>query len=612
MDNDDFSYIASELNKTREELLAVIAGLRRDAEQKEIYFIENRNSLTVMSKEFRKVTSENKDLRTENRELKETITRISEMNKLKLIDIYGRGSEKLDGIIDNTACQDEIDEDHEETAAPAADDRKARTIPFPIRHGYRPDKPKQKVKREADLSKLPQEQRFILDIEGLDEKYGRDNWRIAFWKRHVTAEHDPAVIYALNTYTPVISAGLEHVLFTVPYEQSILKRSFASPSLVADIIFKKYFLAVPLYRQETAFSGFGFELSRQTMSNWLMRFAPDLFGPVYDHMQQRLLEVKYHQCDETTLRVNKDGRAPGSKSYIWVHITSELLDTAPIVLFCYELTRGTDHLRKFYEDFSGFITCDAYCSYQVLGKENQNVIIICGCMMHMRRRYAQSLMLIDTEKLTDDEIQALPETKALEMIGKIYAVDEPLKCLSADERKKLRDLNVRPLVEEYYEYIESIDTDDALISARLKDAITYSKNQKEYLCRFLSDGNIPIDDGATERHIRPFAIGRNNFLFCDSVAGAETSAIIYTMVETAKANKANVYWYIRYLLEEMPCHMEDKDRSFLDRMVPWSEEYRQYEMQKTAEIKAPPPDAGIVYDTKPSTPKKRSRRSEVA
>lgn len=154
MDNDDLSYIASELNKTREELLAIIAGLRRNAEQKEIYFIENRNSLTVMSKEFRKVKSENEDLRAENRELKETITRISEMNKLKSIDIYGRGSEKLDGIIDNTACQDEIDEDPEETAAPAADDSRSRTIPFPVRHGYRPEKPKQKVKREADLSKL--------------------------------------------------------------------------------------------------------------------------------------------------------------------------------------------------------------------------------------------------------------------------------------------------------------------------------------------------------------------------------------------------------------------------------------------------------------------------
>lgn len=287
---------------------------------------------------------------------------------------------------------------------------------------------------------------------------------------------------------------------------------------------------------------------------------------------------------------------------MWIHITSELLATHPIILFCYELTRGTDHLRKFYEDFKGYITCDAYCSYQVLEKENQNVIHVCGCMMHMRRRYAQSLALIDKSKMTDAKIQALPETRALMLIGKIYDADEALKSLSAEERLAKRKAVVSPLVDEYFEFVDGIDTSDPFIGNRLKDAVKYSRNQKEYLCRFLTDGNIPVDNGACERNIRAFTIGRNNFLFCDTIDGAEAVAIMYTMVETAKANKANVYYYLKYILERMPRHMEDTDTSFLKAMVPWSEEYREYERINTCG-RTPEIPPGI-YDSKPRTPKK--------
>ncbi|NDO69734.1 transposase, partial [Schaedlerella arabinosiphila] len=124
---------------------------------------------------------------------------------------------------------------------------------------------------------------------------------------------------------------------------------------------------------------------------------------------------------------------------MWVHITSELLNTSPIILFCYELTRGTDHLRKFYQDFQGFITCDAYCSYQVLEKEKQEVITVCGCMMHLRRRFANSLALIDKTGLSEEKIRQLPEAQALILIGKIYDADEALKNLSAEERRIQRE-----------------------------------------------------------------------------------------------------------------------------------------------------------------------------
>ena len=287
---------------------------------------------------------------------------------------------------------------------------------------------------------------------------------------------------------------------------------------------------------------------------------------------------------------------------MWVHITSKLLGSNPIVLFCYELTRGTDHLRKFYEDFKGFITCDAYCSYRVLEKENQNIICVCGCMMHLRRRYTQSLALIDKTKITDAQILELPETKALVMIGKIYDADEALKSLPAKERLEQRIAVVRPLVDEYYEFVDGFDTSSPFIGSHFKDALNYSKNQKEFLSRFLTDGNIPIDNGATERSIRQFAIGRNNFMHCNTIDGAEAVAIMYSLVETARANGANVYYFLKYILEQMPLHMEDKDTGFLKTMVPWSDEYKEYERINTCGKTSDAPPG--IFTSKPRTPKK--------
>ena len=186
--------------------------------------------------------------------------------------------------------------------------------------------------------------------------------------------------------------------------------------------------------------------------------------------------------------------------------------------------------------------------------------------MHLRRRFAKALLLLRNTGAPEESIKEFPEAKALAMIGTIYDADEALKSLGSDERFEKRRETVRPLVDEFYHYIESLDISDPSYGSYLKDGISYARNQKEYLCRFLENGNIPIDNGATERHIRPFATARHSFLFCDSIDGAEAMAILYTIVETTRANKANVYWYLRYILEEMPKHQEDTDRTFLSQI----------------------------------------------
>ncbi len=399
-------------------------------------------------------------------------------------------------------------------------------------------------------------------------------------------------------------------MVTVPYEAPLWQRSFASPSITARVMYQKYALALPFYRQEALFADLGVCLSRQTMCNWVLQFSSVYFGPIYDYLYKKLMEVPYHQCDETTLQVNRDGRSAGTKSFLWLHSTSELSGADPIIMFCFELTRGTDHLRKFYEDFRGYISCDAYCSYQVLAKEKVDAILVCGCMMHMRRRFVESLSLIDKSKLDDDAVSQLPEAKALALIGEIYNADEPLKSLSAEDRRIRREEEVRPLVQDYFQYIESLDTDDPLMAERLKDAVNYSKNQKEYLCRFLEDGHIPCDNGFAERNIRAVALFRNNSLFCDSIGGAKATAIMYSIVETARANKANAYWYLRYVLEKMPHDAARLEDSFLESMMPWSADYREYEKMCTSQ--GPPELRENEYRERPKTPRKVKKRYDMA
>ena len=150
------------------------------------------------------------------------------------------------------------------------------------------------------------------------------------------------------------------MLCSIPRENVLINNSIVSASLAALILYHKFFLALPIYRQETYFKNIGLTLSRQTMNNWVNRLAMEIFSLVYDRMTQLLMQVEYHQCDETYFQVNKDGREAGTKSFMWVQITSELVKEHPIIVYCFELTRRTDHLRKFYEDFKGYITCDAY------------------------------------------------------------------------------------------------------------------------------------------------------------------------------------------------------------------------------------------------------------
>ena len=530
---------------------------------------------------FQQAQDEAKGLRRENEEMRKKLEKLEAKDRLDTNRLFGRKTEKMDDILasspGDSGTDDPLSEDAVETQEEATEN------PCPRHRGS--SGKRRAGKREEDLSRLPQRTEYELDREELDRLYGKGNWRVVSWHGSTKKEVIPAIIYAKTTYTPVLSVGLEHMMVSVPPRTMLLPGSDATASLVAWIMNNKFVLGLPLYRQEAEFARRGTALSRQTMSNWVIRFSRDQFCQVSEHMAKLLKETGCTQCDETTLLVIRDGRKAGRKSFMWLHVTSELSEGHPIAVFTYEPDRSTRHLREFYDDYVGKIICDAYCAYQTFESENGETVIICGCWMHSRRRWAEALRVRDVRGLSREEIDGLPEAKALRLIVDIYREENKLKGMGVPERLRWRQTAVREKVDAYFSFLETIKLDDPSISEKMKDAVNYSLNQKKYLCRFLKSGDVPIDNGFCERLAKSFAIGRGNWMFCTSPKGAEAAAIMYTIVETAKSNGADVYFYLKYLLEKAPSTPDLKvSRKYLDELMPWSEEYRSYEALQKKEL----------------------------
>lgn len=607
----------------KEEIIRIAVGLFEKNENLTAKLTENQNANTEMALQFQQMKDELKGAKEELEILRKQNQHLTGVNVIRAKDLYGRSTEKTKDIFDMASEEkkdaDPLDEDASQEDVPEEPEKKEEEPSGEkTPEGEKGDgknrngeKKKRKKKRSKDLSGLPECRIFDYDIQKLNEQFGEGNWRFSFWHAHVTVEVVKRTTYKKVVYTPAISVGLEHCLVTMPYEHVLFQKSIASPSLLATIMTDKYGMYLPAYRQEHDPLRFGIPISRQTMCNWMIRASREFFLPVYQEFCRLIASCPYQQCDETTYTVIHDGRRAGSKSYIWVHRTSELLDFHEVVAYCYERTRSEEHLRNFYQGQKEhfYLTCDAYAAYPAFEEERGGMVTVCGCYMHARRRFADALAVLETSRMTESDIRELPEAKGLSLINEIYLEDEPLKELPVEERQEKRKTDVRKKVDAYFEFIHAFDMEDPLASEKLKDAIQYSRNQEKQLRRFLEDGNIPIDDGATERNVKPIALGRRNYLFSNTENGAKATVIITTLIETAKANQADAYYYLKYLLEKMPYHIRKESTGYLSDMMPWSEAYRKYETdqkQMLAGIQAPP------GNHKPKTPRKRDRLRDSA
>lgn len=355
------------------------------------------------------------------------------------------------------------------------------------------------------------------------------------------------------------------------HPNTLYRGSIATPSLVSAIVNSKYVNSNPLDRISREFKANGLNLSKQTMSNWIVWSAERFFQPVYDCMKAIQLQAHVNQCDETPLEVIHDGRPAGSKSYMWVHLTGELSPVPRIIVYEYQKTRHSDHPKEYYKDFSGVLMTDGLEQYHKLAREREG-LINANCLAHARRHFANAIKAMG--KGNEAAIKASVAYKALVRIGAIYDLEGTLKNLTPEARLKERQSSIKPLVEEYFAWIKEIFKQGLVLpKSETAKGLVYSINQEEYLKVFLTDGEVPIDDSASERALRNFTIGRKNWMTVNTVRGAQASAIIYSITETARANNLNVYYYIKFLLEQLAEQINEQgniEQSKLEPLMPWS------------------------------------------
>ncbi len=426
-----------------------------------------------------------------------------------------------------------------------------------------PKQPKRKGKKEADLSGLPVRRiDHYLSEEELEAEFGVKGWKqlpdAISRKYHFV----PAKVEVEEHHIGVYASKTDEHMVKADHPKALLHGSLVSPSLGAAIINGKYVNAVPLYRLEQEFQRYGLQITRQNMANWCIRLAEEYLSVLYDHLHKVLYSYHVIQADETPVLVNHDGRKAGSKSWMWVYRSGHLYQDRQIVLYEYQQTRNASHPREFLKGYDGICVTDGYQVYHTLEKELEE-LTIAGCWVHCRRRFDEALKLVPKSYQKESNAFLL-----MKQIQAIYREEGKLNDLSSDERLKQRQVVIKPLVDAFFAYLKTINVSK---KDKFGDAVGYALNQEKYLRVFLTDGDVPIDNNASERAIRGFCIGKKNWQMIDTINGAKSSAIIYSIVETAKANNLKPFDYVQYLLEEIPKHMSDRDCSFLEDLLPWSE-----------------------------------------
>ena len=339
-------------------------------------------------------------------------------------------------------------------------------------------------------------------------------------------------------------------LITAPMPAQPIPKSWASPGLLAHIATGKFVDALPLYRQHQQLVRIGCELSRTTLAMWMIR-AGQLVQPLINLLRETMLAEHYVLMDETTVQVLKEpGKAPESKSYLWAQMS--LGADTPIILFDYDATRSAAVPTRLLEGFEGALQTDGYRGYD-RATDELNLIRL-YCFAHARRKFVEVLksLGLNPKKLPDKPPpKARRALKALSFIKTLYAIERRSKDKPPDERYVIRQRESVPVLDKLHVWMKAT-LPNVLPGGALGGALRYLDNQWEGLVRYCDDGRYRIDTNPIENAFRPFCVGRRNWLFCDTVAGAKSSANLYSLIETARANGLDPYGYLRRIFTDLP------------------------------------------------------------
>ncbi len=343
-----------------------------------------------------------------------------------------------------------------------------------------------------------------------------------------------------------------------PVPAQIIPKSIVSPGLLAHILTGKFIDHLPFYRQEKQLIRLGVDVSRTSMCRWAMQ-AAEACQPLLNLLEEEVLAGMYIQADETTLQVlDEPGRSPTTKSYMWVFRRGD--PDRPILIYQYHPTRSGDVANAFLCDFEGTVQTDGYVGYDFLDTK-KNIRHI-GCWAHARRKFT------DVTKALGKKRKAGAADKALNYIRKLYAIEKKIRNgdYSAEQVYEIRQAESKPILDDFDKWLKKKKLQTPP-KGLLGKAVTYTLNQWRRLVGYIEDGHACIDNNMAENSIRPFVLGRKNWLFAGTPEGAEASALLYSLIETAKANKLEPYAYLRYIFEKLPVAATLED---YEALLPWN------------------------------------------
>ena len=520
------------------------------------------------------------ELIAENEKLKQEVNKLqieveNQQLQINMLNRYLFGSkrektEKEENIVEGTQCsifgevedkevQEQVEEKTEEIIVHRKKNAKK------TKAGIKKSELKN-VEIETREYKLEEDKQKCTECEGNLKQIGKEVVR-------QTIEYVPAKLKIVNYVRYVYKCeecGTEGnkkdtaTIIKTKVPQAMLAHSFVTPSLATEVIYQKYYMGVPLYRQEKIWDDRGLILPRNMMANWCIKLSEYYLSPIYETMlNQMKRENKLLHVDETTVQCNKEkGRKPNSKSYMWVVASGELEEKKGVI-FYYSKSRSAEIANKLLEKYERILVTDGYAGYNIL----EDKLTHAECWAHARRYFYDSVPLDDNKQM----IKTSDGYKGVEYIDELFKIEKEIKDLNETDKLKERRKKSAPIVEKFYEWV-NLTMQKYITNKKLKKALLYVTNQKKSLVKFLEDGRIPLTNSRVERAIRPFAVHRKNWLFADSVKGAKANAIMYSIIETAKTNKLNINKYIRYLLEELPQLEGEQTEKAIEKYLPWSKE----------------------------------------
>ena len=503
---------------------------------------KNSETITISLDEY----NELKSLKEHCSELETQVKWLMEQLKINNKKTYGSKSEQSEYIYEQLSLlhnEAELYSDVEakEEVKVASHTRKKKEATL--------DKLPENIKTVVVEHTLPEEEKVCPNCNEQLEVIGKEVKKTLKIKpAEVIIQEDVYYTYACKNCE---KNGIETPIVKTPQEKPVIKGSFASPEAVAHIMTQKFVIYSPLYRQEQDLKRQGVELTRQTMSNWILKASQLWLEPIYEKLRELLIKEEVIHADETTLQVLKTKEKPTpKKAYMWLYRTSGCSEKN-IVLYDYKPNRKIENAENFLEGFNGYIHADGYQGYHKLG-DNFTVV---GCWAHCRRKFAEAL-----EMISKDERANSTAGIALDYCNQLYAIEKEIADKSYEEILKVRQEKSKPILDAFLCWAEK---QSIAFKSKLGGAFTYLKNNEKYLRRYLEDGRLEIDNNRAERSIKPFVMGRKNFLFANTESGATGSAVMYSIIETAKENNLNPFRYLTYIFKKFPNIKENETADIL-------------------------------------------------